>query len=67
MAATAFVASTDDGLIATTQTAAGHAIIGMNFLGSYELSGARSTMSTATISNMTVNLNFPQVVPGSAL
>ena len=68
VAATAFIGSTVDGVIATTQTAAGHAILGMGFpYGSVVCSGASSISSTATISNMTVQLFRPRIVVGSAL
>jgi hypothetical protein len=68
VAATAFVGSASDGCMNTTQTAAGHAIMGVGFpYGSVVLSGASSVWSTASFSNMTVQLFRPRMGMTSAL
>lgn len=62
VAATAFVGSATDGCMNTTQTATGNAIMGIGFpFGSVAVAGVSSTWSTASFSNMTVQLNFPQI------
>jgi len=66
-AATAFIGSATDGCMNTTQTATCNAIMGIGFpFGSVVLTGASSTWSTASFSNMTVQLCYPQVRGGSA-
>ena len=61
-AATAFIGSTTDGCMNTTQTATGNAIIGIGFpMGPITLTGASRVWSTASFSNMTVQLFYPQI------
>ena len=62
VAATAFIGSATDGCMNTTQSATGAAIIGIHFpMGSMVITGASSTWSASSFSNMTVQLNFPQI------
>ena len=61
-AATAFIGSATDGCMNTTQSATGNAIIGIGFpFGSANLTGASSSWSAASFSNMTVQLFHPQI------
>ena len=67
-AATAFIGSGTDGCMNTTQSATGAAIIGVGFpvAAAITLTGASSVWSTASFSNMTVQLFYPQIRGGSA-